>query len=123
MPLLLNLFIFASWALGLLAALLALSMKLQEHNAKMRALNLELESDSLDVAGKKNLFDRIVSKVQNNTPPGIPEELKKLMTNSPGHPEVNEIEDDDEVVGILFKASSYPPGLDEDENDDGDEDS
>jgi hypothetical protein len=118
MPLLLNLFIFASWALGLLAALLALSMKLQEHNAKMRALNLELESDSLDVAGKKNLFDRIVSKVQNNTPSGIPEELKKLMTNSPGHPEVNEIEDGDEVVGILFKASSYPPGLDEDDVDD-----
>ena len=116
MLLLLHIFIFASWALGLLAALLALSMKLQEHNVRLRAMSLELESDSLDVAGKKNLFNRIVQG------PGIPEEIKKLMVGSPGHPEIEEIDDDDEIVGISFKASQYPPGLD-DSFDDDEEDS
>jgi hypothetical protein len=117
---LLYIFIYASWALGLLAALLALSMKLQEHGVRLRAMSLELESDSLDVAGKKNLFDRIVQRSAVGT--GIPEELKKLMVGSPGHPEIEEIDGDDEIVGISFKASQYPPGLD-DSFDDDEEDS
>lgn len=116
MLLLLHIFIFTSWALGLLAALLALSMKLQEHSVRLRAMSLELESDSLDVAGKKNLFDKIVQR--SATGPGIPEEIKKLMIGSPGHPEIEEIDDDDEIVGISFKASQYPPGLDDSFDDD-----
>lgn len=120
MLLLLHIFIFASWALGLLAALLALSMKLQEHSVRLRAMSLEIESDTLDVAGKKSLFDKIVQR--SATSPGIPEEIKKLMTGSMGHPEIEEIDDDDEIVGVSFKASQYPPGLD-DSFDDDEEDS
>jgi hypothetical protein len=114
---LLHIFIYTSWALGLLAALVALSMKLQEHSVKIKAMSLEIESDTLDVAGKKNLFDKIVSRTSG----GIPEEIRRLMSGSPDHPEVDEIDDDDDIVGISFKASQYPPGLD-DSFDDDDED-
>lgn len=108
--LLLHIFIFASWSLGLLAALLALSMKLQEHSVKMRAISLELESDSLDVAGKKELFDKIV---QRTTKTGFPEEIRDLIEKNSGHPEVDEIDEDDDIVGILFKANQYPQALDD----------
>ncbi len=119
MTLILYFFIFSSWGIGLLAALAALSMKMQEHGVRMKSLALEIESDSLDFAGKKNLFDRIVSRVQQPMAGGgIPEELRKLMETGPDHPEVGEIEDGDDVVGVVFKAHSYPPGLDDSDDDD-----
>lgn len=48
----------------------------------------------------------------------IPEELKSLMERSPGHPEVEEIEGDDEVFGIIFKSESYPPTMEESSDED-----
>jgi hypothetical protein len=124
MSVILCFFIFSSWGLGLLAALLALSMRLQEHSAKMKSINLEIESDSLDFSGKKAFFDKVVSLRggSNNVSEGLPEEIKNLMKMSPEHPEVNEIEDGDDLVGILFKAHSYPPGLEDDDTDDDDQD-
>jgi hypothetical protein len=121
MTLILYFFIFSSWGLGLLAALAALSMKMQEHGIRMKSLSLEIESDSLDFAGKKDLFDRIVSRVQHPAMSGgngIPDELRKLMETGQNHPEVGEIEDGDDVVGVVFKAHSYPPGLDDNDDDD-----
>lgn len=48
----------------------------------------------------------------------IPKELKSLMDRSPGHPEVEEIEGDDEVFGIIFKSESYPPTMGESNDED-----
>jgi hypothetical protein len=114
---LLYFFIFSSWGLGLLAALSALSMKLQAHSAEMKSKALELESDTIEVTSKKAFIEKIngIGKPQGR----IPEELAKLISNSPGHPEVNEIDGDDEVYGVVFQAHSYPPSMDD--NDDNDE--
>jgi hypothetical protein len=114
---LLYFFIFSSWGLGLLAALSALSMKLQTHSAEMKSKALELESDTIEVTSKKAFIEKIngIGKPQGR----IPEELAKLISNSPGHPEVNEIDGDDEVYGVVFQAHSYPPSMDD--NDDNDE--
>lgn len=109
---LLYLFTFSSWGLGLLAAMTALSMKLQEHGVRIKAMSLEAESDALDLSGKQAFINRITTG-----PRSIPDELKKLMEHSPDHPEVSEIDEDDEVVGVLFKAHSYPPSMEPEEDD------
>jgi len=110
----LYLFTFSSWGLGLLAALVALSMKLQEHGIRMRGLVLESESDALELMGKREFMDRITSG-RSQRP--IPDELKRLMEHSPNHPEVSEIDGEDEITGVLFKAEHYPPAM-EPETDD-----
>lgn len=114
---LLYLFIFSSWALGLLAALAALSMKLQAHSAAMKSQALELESDSIEVTSKKAFIEKISGLGKTQSPGLIPDELAKLISNSPGHPEVNEIDGDDEVYGVVFQAHSYPPSMDDDNDD------
>jgi hypothetical protein len=107
-------FTFTSWGFGLLAALTALSMKLQEHGIRMRGMSLEVESDALELSGKQAFVNRI-SGGRVSRP--IPDELKKLMENSPEHPEVNEIDGDDEVYGVVFKSHSYPPSMDPEDDD------
>lgn len=114
---LLYLFIFSSWAVGLLAALSALSMKLQSHSLSMKSREVELESDQIEVGSKKAFIEKLsgLGKPQTSR---IPEELAKLISNSPGHPEVSEIEEDDEVYGVVFQAHSYPPSMDDDDEQD-----
>lgn len=106
----LYIFIFSSWGLGLLAALTALSMKLQEHGVQIRSMSLEIESDTLELSGKQ----AFVNRMAGSRP--IHDELKELMGHSPDHPEVNEIDGDDEVYGVVFKAHSYPPSMDTDDD-------
>ena len=113
----LYLFTFSSWGLGLLAALTALSMKLQEHGIRMKGLALEMESDALDVACKTAFVNRITGGGRPS-PRTIPDELKKLIDRSPEHPEVSEIDEDDEVFGVLFKAEHYPPAMETESDDD-----
>jgi hypothetical protein len=114
---LLYLFIFSSWGVGLLAALTALSMKLQSHSLAMKSREVELESDKIEVGSKKAFIEKL-SNLGKPNPSRIPEELSKLMSNSPEHPEVSEIDGDDEVYGVVFQAHSYPPSMDDDNNDD-----
>ena len=115
---LLYLFTISSWGLGLLAALSALSLKLQEHGIRMKGLALEMESDALDVAGKTAFINRIAGGSRPSGPRTIPDELKKLIERSPEHPEVSEIDEDDEVFGVLFKAEHYPPAMETETDDD-----
>ena len=114
-------FIFSSWGLGLLAALSALSMKLQSHSLSMKSKEVELESDRIEVGSKKAFIEKISGLGKAPSASRIPEELAKLISNSPGHPEVNEIDGDDEVYGVVFQAHSYPPSMDDDDNDDNNE--
>jgi hypothetical protein len=113
----LYLFVFSSWGMGLFAALVALSMKLQEHGVRMKSLTVELESDSMEIASKKMFLDKINGLSGASRSRELPDELKKLMENSPGHPEVNEIDNDDEVYGVVFPAHQYPPAMEADDND------
>jgi hypothetical protein len=92
---LLYFFIFLTWSVGILCLLCLLSIRLQQHKVLMNA-----------ISGNK-------SKSQE-----IPEELKSLMERSPGHPEVEEIEGGDEVFGIIFKSESYPPTMEESNDED-----
>ena len=55
------------------------------------------------------------AKKQGTVAPPIPDKVKELMAKSPGHPEVDEIDGTDEIIGVRFEAENYPPGFDEDE--------
>ena len=48
----------------------------------------------------------------------IPEKIKELMTSSPNHPEVEEIDSSDRILGARFEAENYPPGFAQDDGDD-----
>ena len=110
---------FTSWGLGLLAAFVALSMKMQEHSEKVRTMKIKNEARSLELIGKRGLATALVNRLTrgNNAENGpeakIPEELQKLMDRSPSHPEVSEIEPGDEVFGVLFKGQDYPPPMEQ----------
>lgn len=95
---LLYFFIFLTWSVGILCLLCLLSIKLQQHRVLMNA-----------ISGNNG------SRKQSQE---IPEELKSLMERSPGHPEVEEIEEGDEVFGIIFKSESYPPTMEESNDED-----
>lgn len=112
----LYLFTFSSWGVGLLAALTALSMKLQEHSIRMKGLALEAESDALELVGKRAFIDRISEGKGKSGLPLIPEELKRLIEQSPDHPEVSEIDGEDQLMGVLFKAEHYPPAMETDDD-------
>jgi len=47
----------------------------------------------------------------------ISEPLRMLIQNSENHPEAQEIEPSDQLVGIIFEGSAYPPEFDEDYED------
>jgi len=108
---------FTSWGLGLLAAFVALSMKMQEHSEKVRRMKIKNEEKSLELIGKRGLATVLVNRLNNSsakeTESKIPEELQKLMDRSPSHPEVSEIEPGDEVFGVLFKGQDYPPPMEQ----------
>jgi hypothetical protein len=92
-------------------------MKIQEHRIDIESANMELKS-------KAGLIKTLVASNTARTArrgSGIPEELQNLMKSSPDHPEVNEIEEDDQVFGVVFQAHNYPPQLEQ--NDDDEQDS
>lgn len=106
---------FTSWGLGLLAALVAMSMKMQEHAERVRSMRIKNEAKSLELIGRRGLATALVNRLTkgNEAEAKIPEELQKLMDRSPSHPEVSEIEPGDEVFGVLFKGQDYPPPMEQ----------
>lgn len=110
----LYIFVFSSWGLGLLSALSALAMALRTHSIESRSREMEIRARE----GFMDTFRRMGNKQSGPGNREIPEALRQLIENSPGHPEVSEITDDDEVVGVVFRADSYPPSMEKDESDD-----
>lgn len=44
--------------------------------------------------------------------PEMPDHLKVMIENSANHPEAQEIEATDELIGIIFDGAIYPPDFD-----------
>lgn len=117
------LFVFVTWGIGLLCLLGALSNYILTEDLKRKERNIEL-------LHKTQLFDKInaltEAKTQGfaaigsnfpaiNPPPTheLPDKVKELMKSSPNHPEVNEIDGSDTILGVRFGAENYPPGFGE----------
>lgn len=108
-------FIFATWALGLLSWLVALSSYIDSQKNKK-------DLNQLEIIQRKAFFNRLGGlSTPFNLPtmptksPEIPEKIKELMKSSPTHPEVGEIESTDEILGVRFEAENYPPGFESDD--------
>lgn len=88
---------------------------------------LDTKEKILEINQKKALFNKFntMSGIQlpekaKKTPWGkvaeaeesselIPDKIKELMKSSPNHPEVEEIDGSDQILGVKFEAGNYPP--------------
>jgi hypothetical protein len=115
---LLHIFLFSTWGLGLLSWVVGLGHLLTKWN-------LESTERELDIEQKKVLLEKFESvtsmrsgfsipglqAVQAPSKDAIPEKIKELMKSSPNHPEVEEIDSSDQILGVRFEAENYPPGF------------
>ncbi len=124
-------FVFSTWGLGLLSWVVLLGRKLEEWG-------LETQERNLEITQKKLLFDKFnsLSTVQATVPgttkqapwgsvtsteapdkESLPEKIRELMSSSPNHPEVEEIDGTDQIVGVRFEAAEYPPAFGDEDDD------
>lgn len=114
--------LFSTWGLGLLSWFVTLSNTLTRWD-------LERQEKALDIEQKKLLLSKFssitgtrpssltpVAHMAEGSKDAIPEKIRELMKSSPNHPEVEEIDSSDQILGVRFEAENYPPGFgDEDE--------
>jgi hypothetical protein len=130
----LYIFAFSTWALGLLSWIVFIGQKLQQWD-------LNSQEKTLDIKQKQIIFNKfnsltpgagisgsVIPDSIKQTPWGsvastepmskdsIPEKIRELMKSSPNHPEVEEIDSGDQILGVRFEAENYPPGFDGDED-------
>lgn len=116
-------FAFSTWGLGLVAFISMIGINIEKWQKKKEILDFELKektvllekltSPSSPFAGM--MAAAALSNRKELVPP-IPDKVKELMMKSPNHPEVEEIDGSDEIIGIRFEAENYPPGFEEDED-------
>jgi hypothetical protein len=106
-----SLYLFAAsvWGAGLLTWVVVLSHK-------VRVWELEAQDKALELEQKKQLFSRFSQMSGKGTIAApvskeVPEKIKELMKSSPNHPEVEEIDGSDQILGVRFEAENYPPGF------------
>ena len=126
-------FLFSTWGLGLLSWMVALGNFITKNN-------ISNQERYIEIAQKKALFNRFndLSGIQGygskgqsskRTPWGkvgeaeespelIPDKIKELMKSSPNHPEVEEIDGSDQILGVKFEARDYPPVFGDGDGDD-----
>jgi hypothetical protein len=115
----LYIFVFSTWGLGLLSWVIGLGQLLARWELEAKEKNLEIEQKKVFLSR----INSIASGFGKGFPRGgiagatesgskeLPEKLKELMKSSPNHPEVDEIDSTDEIIGVRFEAENYPPGF------------
>jgi len=86
-------FIFCTWGIGIIGLMALISGHHRRNLLESKILELELYREAVDT-------------------PDMPEHLKMLIDNSANHPEAQEIEATDELIGIIFDGAIYPPDFD-----------
>ena len=117
-------FAFSTWGLGLVAFISMIGINIEKWQKKKEVIEFELKEKTIlldkltsnsSPFGMMAMMAEMGAKKQGNVTPPIPDKVKELMAKSPGHPEVDEIDGTDEIIGVRFEAENYPPGFDEDE--------
>ena len=88
-------FTFLTWGVGIIGFMALISGLHRKSLLQSKLLELEL-------------YRTVVSTPTSE----MPEHLKVLIDNSANHPEAQEIEPTDELIGIIFDGAIYPPDLD-----------
>ena len=117
-------FAFSTWGLGIVAFISAIGINIEKWQKKKEVIEFELKEKTIVLDkltsspppfGMMAMMAEMGAKRQGITAPAIPDKVRELMEKSPGHPEVEEIDGSDEIIGVRFEAENYPPGFDEDE--------
>jgi hypothetical protein len=103
MQIIYNILIVLSWGIGL-AILTNLSRRMFLTNTLIEA----------QVSHQKLLLSPEYAKLQQSK---LDPAIEALMKASSQHPEAQEIEASDEIVGVIFDSGSYPPSFDGDASD------
>lgn len=80
----------------------------KELNIKFKKLAYERES-AIDAQSFLNIISAKLGRQKNK---GLPPEILDLISNSPNHSEIQEIDEADDLIGIIFN-NSYPPDFSE----------
>lgn len=114
--------LFTTWVLGLLSwfAILANTMTKWDLDRQEKILDIEqkklLLSKFNSITGIRSSSLASIAQMSEVSQDTIPEKIRELMKSSPNHPEVEEIDSSDQILGVKFEAENYPPGFgDEDE--------
>ena len=108
-------FVFLTWGLGLLTWVVFVGHKVSRWELENNGIKVDTEQKRLfleKVGALSGPFQRPFSS--DATPSQVkelPEKIKELMKSSPNHPEVEEIEPTDLIIGVRFEAENYPPGF------------
>ena len=117
-------FAFSTWGLGLVAFISMIGINIEKWQKKKEVIEFELKEKTIlldkltsnsSPFGMMAMMAQMGNKKEGMNTPAIPDRVKELMEKSPGHPEVEEIDGSDEIIGVRFEAENYPPGFDEDE--------
>ena len=117
-------FAFSTWGLGLIAFISMIGINIEKWQKKKEVIEFELKEKTIlldkltsnsSPFGMMAMMAQMGNKKEGMNAPAIPDRVKELMEKSPGHPEVEEIDGSDEIIGVRFEAENYPPGFDEDE--------
>ncbi len=117
-------FLFSSWGLGLIAFVSLIGINVEKWQKKKEALDSEIKEKNIffeRLVSSNPIFDpALISQINkkdssNATVAQIADKIKELMSHSPDHPEVAEIDGSDDIIGVRFEAENYPPGFEEDE--------
>ena len=116
-------FIFLTWGLGLLSWIVALSRMISRLELEHQERTLELSQKTLLLnkfnfltnggGGRGLSIGGLATQIAEPNKTDIADNVKELMKSSPNHPEVEEIDSSDEILGIRFEAGNYPPGFGE----------
>ena len=119
-------FIYAAAGIGSLFALgfISLAYEYVSTAVKMKKLILERATKAptqAEMLTKQAIMQAQVAQMMRSAPVGnkMPKEvdeeawemLQEMMGASPNHPEIEEIEKDDQIIGVMFSGNSYPPEL------------
>lgn len=118
-------FAFSTWGLGLIAFISMIGINIEKWQKKKEVIEFELKEKTIlldKLTSNSSPFGMMAMMAQTGgkkdglSTPAIPDKVKELMEKSQGHPEVDEIDGSDEIIGVRFEAENYPPGFDEDED-------
>ena len=113
-------FAFSTWGLGLVAFISVIGINIEKWQKKKEIIEFELKEKTIFLerltsnSSPLNMM-AAMSQMSNKKEIPIPDKVKELMAKSQGHPEVEEIDGTDEIIGVRFEAENYPPGFDDDE--------
>jgi hypothetical protein len=118
-------FAFSTWGLGLVAFISLIGINVEKWNKKKEVLDFELKEKTIllekltsnsSPLNMMAMMAEMGAKKQGGMVPPIPDKVKELMSKSPNHPEVEEIDGSDEIIGVRFEAENYPPGFEDEED-------